>query len=200
MKNNTLILILGIITYFASCSDSGKEAILVDGNEFPPLTASAIKEPYPDNPDKFKVTIKDNQGNVLEEGEYNSNLREGAWTIYHTNGYPKEILSYVAGQKHGIWLTLDNRGQLLERAYFYNDSRNGPYIKYNRSRIKEEHTYRDGVLSGSFKKFYDNGKIMEESNYVDGKLDGLARWYDQEGNVTIEYEYKNGEWINPEAN
>ena len=199
MKIKTLIFIVGIITYFASCSDSGNKAILVDGSEFPPLISSAIKEPYPDSPDKIKVTINDTQGNILEQGEYNSNLREGAWTYYHANGYPKEIVSYVAGQKHGLWLTLDNRGQLLEKAYFYNDNRNGPYIKYNRSRIKEEHTYLNGALSGPLKKYYDNGKIMEESNYENGKLDGLARWYDQDGNVTIEYEYKKGEWIDPDA-
>ena len=192
MKNKTLIFLFGTIAYFVSCSDSGNKTIMVDGSEFPALSASAIKEPSPDNPDKFKVTINDTQGNILEQGEYYLGLRDGAWTFYHPIGYPKEIVSYIAGQKHGLWVTLDNNGQLLERAYFYNDDRNGAYIMYNRSRIKEEHTYRDGVLSGSLKKYYDNGKIMEESNYVDGKLDGMARWYDQEGNVTIEYEYKNG--------
>ena len=87
-----------------------------------------------------------------------------AWLAMHDKS-PKEIASFVGGQKHGSWVSLDNRGQLSERAYYAMDKKNGLYIKYNRTRIKEERYYLHDLLHGTVKKYYDNGSIMEESNY-----------------------------------
>ena len=198
MRVTKTLFIICIVTVFNACKKDNTSAILVDGSEFPPIPASAIKEPYPDIEHMVKVTINGNQGNILSQGDYYFGLREGAWTEFHPNGYPQYITSYVNGSKQGVWMAFDNRGQLLERSYYSNDQLHGNYIKYNRTRTKEERFYQNGQLEGSFKKYYDNGNIMEESNYKNGKLHGMARWYDQEGNVTIEYEYVDGEWINPE--
>jgi len=186
------------IFLFLNACDQSPDSIEVDGNGYPPLPVYSIKEPYPDDPLRIKVTVYDDQKNVLEQGEYYNSLREGAWTIFHPNGFPKEVVGYVHGQKHGFRISLDNRGQLLERSYYMNDKKNGLLVRYNRSRVKEEYTYSEDVLDGSVKKYYNTGNIMEESNYLNGKLEGIARWYDQEGNVAIEYQYKDGVWLNPE--
>ena len=199
MKILKIILIVSIMSSLVACDSGRNENILVDGSEFPPIPASAIKEPYTEDGGMIKVTINNSQGNITSQGDYNNNLREGSWTEFHPNGFPSVITSYVDGMKQGLWMSLDNRGQLLERAYYYNDQLHGNYIKYNRTRVKEERYYLNGQLEGPLKKYYDNGNLMEESVYRGGKLNGMARWYDQEGNVTIEYEYVDGEWVNPEG-
>ncbi|MCZ6522144.1 MAG: hypothetical protein O6848_11675 [Bacteroidetes bacterium] len=199
MKICKVIFVLGMIPAFFSCSEPKESSILVDGSEFPTLPASAVKEPYVDQADMVKITINNSQGNITGQGDYNMGFREGTWTEFHPNGFPQFITSYVNGRKQGLWMSLDNRGQLLERAYFHEDNLHGNYIKYNRTRIKEERYYVNGALEGPLKKYYDNGNLMEESIYSGGKLNGTAKWYDTEGNVTIEYEYVNGEWINPEG-
>ena len=199
MKIKNAILSFFILTIVFACENSKKSPILVDGSEFPAIPASAVKEVYADNENLIKVTINGNQGNILSQGDYYFGLREGAWTEFHPNAFPQFITSYVNGYKQGVWISFDNRGQLLERGYYSNDQLHGNFVKYNRTRLKEERFYQNGQLAGSFKKYYDNGNIMEESTYKNGKLDGSARWYDQEGNVTIEYQYVDGEWINPEG-
>jgi len=199
MSKMRALITISLLSILSACGGKEDRSILVDGSEFPPIPASAIKEPYPDNPELIKVTINNSQGNIVSQGDYNRGFREGTWTEFHPNGFPMAMTSYVNGSKQGLWMTLDNRGQLLERAYYHEDQLHGSYIMYNRTRIKEERFYKNGALEGQLKKYYDNGNIMEESTYSEGKLNGIARWYDQEGNVTIEYEYKNGEWINPEG-
>ena len=196
MKSRYLIT-FGLVMFLYAWDDKKNNAILVDGSEYPPLTVSAVKTPYADNPDLIKVSATNTEG-LTEEGDYLYGLRNGIWTEYHANNYPKLVTGYVEGKKQGLWISLDNRGQLLERAYYHNDQLHGAYIIYNRSRIKEEYFYADGLLEGPVKKYYPNGNILEESNYKNGNLDGIAKWYDQEGNVTIEYEYKDGEWLNKE--
>ena len=198
MRTKKAILGIGLISILFAC-DGKDTSILVDGSEDPPLPASAIKEPYVGKEDMVKVTINNSQGNIVSQGDYNFGFREGTWTEFHPNGFPMAITSYVGGLKQGVWISLDNRGQLLEKAYYHADQLHGNYIKYNRTRIKEESFYQNGLLEGALKKYYDNGNIMEESTFDNGKMDGIARWYDQEGNVTIEYEYVDGEWINPEG-
>ncbi len=194
MKLKYLITI-GLVLVLFACEDKSNNVIIADGREYPPLAADAVQTPYTDNPDLTKVTLTNSEG-LPEEGDYLNGLRNGIWTEYHANNYPKSITGYVEGQRQGLWISLDNRGQLQERAYYHNDKLYGAYVKYNRSRIKEEYFYVNGLLEGPVKKYYANGNILEESNYKNGKLDGIAKWYDQEGNVTIEYEYKDGEWLN----
>ena len=196
MKSKFLIT-FGLVIFLYACDDKPNNAIIADRSEYPPLSDNSVQTPYTDNSGLIKVTAKNSEG-LTEEGDYLNGLRNGNWTVYFANNYPKSITGYVEGKKQGLWISLDNRGQLQERAYYHNDKLHGEYVKYNRSRIKEEYFYENGFLEGPLKKYYPNGNIMEESNYKNGKLDGIAKWYDQEGNVTIEYEYKDGEWLNKE--
>jgi antitoxin component YwqK of YwqJK toxin-antitoxin module len=149
--------------------------------------------PYDDGSGLVKVTSYATDGTILEQGDYLNNFREGVYTEFHVNGYVKTTCGYVRGKKQGQWVSMDDKGQLLERGTYHLDVLNGPYVIYNRSRIKETRNYVNGELNGQVEKFYPNGTIMERSNYTDGQLDGVARWYDQQGNLSIEYTYKNGE-------
>ena len=113
MKNGFLGFILPIALLSASCNTSPETSVLADGGEVPPLPTTAVKEPMGDG--FTKVAINDNNGFLLEQGDYFGGLREGTWTEYFTNGFPKTITGYVGGRKHGTYVLLDNRGQLLER-------------------------------------------------------------------------------------
>ncbi len=189
-----VIILFGVL-FLASCTDKSPEqptAVVAD------MPAGAVQEPFEDNPNMVKVTVSDAAGNITAYGIYINGLREGSWTELHPNGHVKNVTGYVNGLKEGQSVEIDNRGQLLERFTYHNDKLDGPYTKYNRSRIKEIKNYKNGLLEGKVEIFYDNAKVMEESYYKNGKRDGIAKWYDQEGNVTIEYTYVDGEWIQDE--
>ncbi len=185
------IYLLSILALAVACS--GGETT---GGEYVDLPGSAVKEPYDDGSGIVKVAVYDANDAVLEQGNYHQGLRQGAYVVYHPNGFIESVTSYVNGKKEGLYMLLDNRGQLLEEGYYHNDLLEGKYTVYNRTRIKETRHYRQGQLNGPREKFYANGTtVMERTNYVDGTLDGVARWYDQQGNLTIEYVYKNGELV-----
>ena len=187
-----------LVIFFAllivACSNDSS----VSGDTMLPLPpAHAQIEPYDDGTGLIKVTRYAPDG-ILEQGDYLNNFREGVYTEFHANGYVKTSCGYVRGKKQGQMLTLDDKGQIQERATYHNDVLNGPFFIYNRTRIKEKRNYVDGKLSGMLEKFYPNGTIMEVSNYFDGQLNGVARWYDQEGNLSIEYTYEDGQLVEEE--
>jgi antitoxin component YwqK of YwqJK toxin-antitoxin module len=190
MKKVIIILVLGV---FISCNE--QKTVSNDGGMIPMLPVAAQLEPYDDGSGLVRVTTYATEGNVLEQGDYLNNMREGIYTEFHPNGYIKSTVGYVHGKKQGQLISMDNRGQLLERSTFHNDILHGSYVKYDRSRIKEKKEYVNGNVSGQVEKFYANGKIMERSNYTDGMLNGVAKWYDQQGNLTIEYTYNMGELV-----
>lgn len=165
---------------------------------FADLPAGAIQESYPDNDHMVRATVYGTDRVVLQQGDYVDGIRQGVWTEFHPNGFVKQVVGYVNGNKQGQQLELDNRGQLLVRSTYYQGELHGDYVKYNRTRIKEKKSYDKGKQNGQNEIFYANGTVMEQSNYVDGQMDGPAKWFDQEGNVTIEYLYKNGELIKDE--
>ncbi len=189
-----VIILFGVL-FLASCANetTDQPAVVVAN-----MPAGAVQEPFEDNPNMVKVTVNDAAGNVIAYGVYNNGLREGSWTELHPNGHVKNVTGYVTGLKEGQSVEIDNRGQLLERFTYHNDKLEGPYTKYNRSRIKEAKNYKNGLLEGKVEIFYDNAKVMEESYYKNGKRDGIAKWFDQEGNLSIEYTYVEGEWIEDE--
>jgi len=189
-----VIILFGVL-FLASCTNETADQPTVAAANMP---AGAVQEPFEDNPNMVKVTVSDATGNITAYGIYVNGLREGSWAELHPNGHVKNVTGYVNGLKEGQSVEIDNRGQLLERFTYHNDKLEGPYTKYNRSRIKEVKNYKNGLLEGKVEIFYDNAKVMEESYYKNGKRDGIAKWYDQEGNVTIEYTYVDGEWIKDE--
>jgi len=144
--------------------------------------------------DGWQKGSKTNSKEELEEdGTYFNGKREGAWNTYHTkNGLISSITHYKDGLKNGAFIQMNDRATVELVAYYINDKLEGPYRKFNRSKIKEESLYKNGKLDGVRKQFYDDGSIQLESVYVNGKRNGVEKYYDQEGNVTIEYEYNNG--------
>ncbi len=53
--------------------------------------------------------------------------------------------------------------------------------------------YKNGVLHGSYKSWYDNGNKFMEMNYVDGKIEGpFKEWDESTGTVVCEAVFKDG--------
>ncbi|MEQ8574188.1 MAG: hypothetical protein RIB63_09005, partial [Fulvivirga sp.] len=156
MKKLFLVL---ISTYLISCGKTEEfSAATIEG--LAELPAGAIKEPYDDNPDMVKVTINRATGNA--EGDYLNGQRVGTWTEYHQTGLVKSSASYVNGVQQGLFTEIDDRGQLQRISYYHNGQLHGSWKEFNRARVKEERTYKNGKIEGVVKVYYDTGNIMEE--------------------------------------
>ncbi len=135
-------------------------------------------------------------GKLLGEGYLRGGEKDGTWITYHKrNGLVESVIGYKNGSKEGPYMKADDKGSVTERGFYVSNKLEGPRVKFNRTRIKEESNYQNGQLEGARKLFYDNGKIQEEGNFKNGKRHGENKWFDQEENVTIAAEYAAGEKV-----
>lgn len=143
------------------------------------------------------VETRDANGILQERGQVLNGLKTGIWTVYHPDARIKSISSYAGGKLNGLYMEMNNRGQVELEAGYKNGNLDGSYIKYKSgSRKLEERNYVNGKLNGLFRKYNERkNTISQEINYKDGLQHGSLKYYDEEGNITMEYEYKDGEKI-----
>ncbi len=191
MNYRLIISLCLTISMFAACGGGGSSA----------PKAKAVKSgdysltPYTGIAGLQKAVKKDAQDNVAEEGDFLNGQRESTWITYHKGAkshMPETSTTYRGGVKHGLFMAIDDRGNITEKGFYANGNLDGRVYKFERGRIKEETDYKNGKIDGERKIYYSNLQLQEAGTFKDGKRDGYARWYDQDGNVTIEYQYKNG--------
>ena len=194
-KNSYLVLVFAIALN-SGCAEqtnnSRDAALSLEGFEI---------TPYKNVNNAFHVTKKNDKEVLVEEGDTKGKAKEGPWITYHKSNrskhIPETITTYKNDKKNGLFLRIDDKNNLKERAYYVDGILEGERMLYNRSRIKEIAFYKNGKLEGERKMYYENGndKLQEESFFKNGERHGTSKWYDQDGNVTIEYEYENGKKI-----
>jgi len=57
--------------------------------------------------------------------------------------------------------------------------------------IKEEFTYKQGILHGKATAWYKNGQIRRRGSYSYGQISGRWEFWDENGKKTVEANYKN---------
>lgn len=107
---------------------------------------------------------------IVEEGVYVNNKKEGLWISYYPNGMKKSEITYKNGRP------------------------NGPYkLYYENGVVQEEGTWGGNKNTGSFKRYYPSGKVQQEFNFNEaGKREGIQKYYYENGQVMIEGEWKDG--------
>lgn len=139
---------------------------------------------------------KDADDKTIAEGGLMNGEKHGTWITYHKkNGMVESVIAYNQGIPHGAFIKINDKGYITEKGIYDNGEFNGDYLKYIRSKIKEEATFVDGKLDGVRKQYFDDGKIMSEGAYKMGVKDGSFKYYTQEGDVKFEQTYKNGDKV-----
>ncbi len=165
------------------------------GGELVPLGAERIT--YEDSEVSYVYSQVD--GNTLQEGNEVDGQKHGAWLTYDDKGSISALTTYHYGKKEGITIAFDKQGYPSVKSNYHHDQLSGDYRVFKRGKVIETRNYIDGQLEGPVKKYYESGKMLEESNYRNGQLDGIAKWYDQQGELTIAYRYENGELVDKNA-
>ncbi len=104
---------------------------------------------------------------------------------------------FFAVSAQAVIYTSDNTYQVDE--ILYDKKTNMPItgevrgiVNLNDNSMTVELPYKDGVLEGLAKTYYENGNLKAELPYKDGVLEGLAKTYYENGNLAGEESYKNG--------
>ena len=187
-----VVLLIGY-TVFKNTGDGANQAYSVPVG---PVDASGYTVLEVEGTPVKKLEKRDANGILQESGETLDGLKTGTWMTYSSEGRVKTISPYLAGKLNGVYLEMNDRGQVELQASFTDDILHGSWTKYKSgSRKEEERFYNMGQLDGD-NKFYDQrGKLQKEIGYKNGVQHGMFRHYDENGNVTLEYEYKDGEKV-----
>jgi antitoxin component YwqK of YwqJK toxin-antitoxin module len=195
MKNPVIIILVSLVIGLIGCQNAGtstSNSVAAEGFNAAGSTVSSIE-----GTDVKVIETKDANGLLTERGATLNGLKTGTWTTYYSDQRVKTIASYAAGKLNGLYMEINDRGQVELQAFYKDGMLNGKYAKYKQgSRKLEEREYLMDKLNGVFKKYDDRqSKLQQEIHYKDGVQDGLLRYYDEDGNITMEYIYKNGEKV-----
>lgn len=107
---------------------------------------------------------------IVEEGNYIDNKREGIWKKYYPTGVLKSEITYFNNYPKGAYKVYYPNGQLEEESIWM----------YNKNK-------------GSFRRYHENGKIAQEFNFGEnGKRNGVQKYYYPNGKPQMTVEVKNG--------
>ena len=80
---------------------------------------------------------------------------------------------------------------------FYSDKSSRPFTGKCRvffsdsDLVKEEFTYKHGILHGAATTWYKNGQMRRQGYYSHGRISGKWEFWDEQGNKTVEAYYEN---------
>lgn len=102
---------------------------------------------------------------VIEEGNYLDDKKNGLWKAYYANGNKKSEVE------------------------FKNNKANGKYVTYyENGKTEEEGTWKNNMNIGTFKRWHSNGNIAQEKTMnSSGKPDGLVTYTYSNGKKEMEF-------------
>lgn len=139
-----------------------------------------------------KGKVLDENGVMIFDGEFVDNKLEGLGTMVLD-----EELTYI-GEIHGT--QAEGKGKILTNGKlhyeggFHNNGREGfgtLYDTENGSR-KYEGQWKNDLMDGIGKEFYDSGKLFYEGEYSQGVMNGTGKIYNEDGSLNFEGQMKQG--------
>lgn len=106
-------------------------------------------------------------------------------TDYDKEGYA--LIQELNGQHHGWWMVFSkDHVKKWERFYLFG-KQNGPERAWDSNGVLiEERSFKDDVLDGSWKTFYNNGQLKNDAWFTAGTPDLFSKWYSKEGTLITE--------------
>ncbi|AJY47799.1 hypothetical protein TM49_22355 [Martelella endophytica] len=84
-------------------------------------------------------------------------------------------------------LTFDEAGNIAARTPYKDGEKDGTEVWYwADGKTRREITWKDGVLNGPWRSYYQDGKLEAENDHVDGRIDGVERKYHENGKLAAE--------------
>ena len=156
--------------------------------------------------DKY-ITYYEN-GQIMEEGNYEDGKVEGEWSGYYENGQIRYKIYYKNDKEEGKWSGYYENGQLKDEGNFKNTGEpflsdyihtNDDFSDHNRN----NEYYSLNRKFGKWIEYYDNGQVRSKGNYTgfSHSRNGTWTWYHKNGQKLGQGIYKdrlpwNGLFIN----
>jgi antitoxin component YwqK of YwqJK toxin-antitoxin module len=128
--------------------------------------------------------------------------RDGTDTSYFKNGCRQSIQSFKLGKLNGKSTVFYESGKKEREISHVNNMIQGEFILFENNEKNdtiEYHTYKNNLMDGPQKYYYENSKLGKHVYYKAGLLDGPHTTYTDSGKVEMKLHYKqgkkDGKWI-----
>lgn len=102
--------------------------------------------------------------------------------------------SYVDNRKEGLWKKYSFAGKLRSEIFYVHNRPEGKYtIYYPNGQVEESGSWVQNKNTGSFRRFYANGNPQQKFEFSDnGKRNGLQQYFHENGQLELEINIVNG--------
>lgn len=138
-------------------------------------------------------------GQLMAEGAYVGNRREGVWKRYWPTGKLKSLITYKMGRPIGPYTTYYPDGKVEEDGSWDLDRNIGRFKRFHTNgKLAQDFHFNDyGIRNGVQKYYHENGQLAVEVEITNGKEDGTLKRYYANGDLHQVAEF-NGGVINSE--
>jgi antitoxin component YwqK of YwqJK toxin-antitoxin module len=144
------------------------------------------------------VFSRDTIGELVLEGHYLNDRKEGTWVTWYPTGIVMRVEEYSNGMRDGLFLEIDSKGALTSMAFYRENLLEGISRQYGRAgKPIWEKNYKADKLHGRARIYYDGGILQEDSWYKNGLRDSVAVWYDTKTQKIAENHYREGRLEGP---
>ena len=129
---------------------------------------------------------------------YQQDKLEGEYMRYDEEGKLLEHGQFHQGQMHGLWnFYYANSTQIKERVHFKDGQEMGYYESFYLNGNKKSDGYYKGEdnMDSIWHLYYETGELMEDAIYKDNWENGLVHTYDKDKKVTKEILYNKGKVV-----
>lgn len=131
---------------------------------------------------------------VIEEGNYQANKKQGLWKRYFPNGKILSEITYDRNIPNGPYKTYYPTGKLEEQGNWSFNKNTGDFKRFHpNGQVSQDFTFNDnGIRNGVQKYYHENGQLELEVDIVMGKEEGTLKRYYANGDLKETKEFKSG--------
>jgi len=119
--------------------------------------------------------------------------KHGIYQSFFENGQLKMTVPYIKNKKNGLGIIYNELGRKTEEAQFKNDMLNGirKILDSESGEVVISETYVDDDFEGPYKSYFPNGQIKQEGQYINGAMNQLWKYYYPNGQMKEAVHFSN---------
>ena len=131
---------------------------------------------------------------VIEEGNYQANKKQGLWKRYYSSGKLQSEITYKDNIPNGPYSTYFPTGVLEERGNWSYNKNIGDFERYHPNGVKSQAFIFDnnGVRNGTQFYYHENGKPELVVDIINGREEGIMKRYFANGDLKETKDFSGG--------
>jgi len=198
-KKNVIFLLLIFVSFFG-CAEHTTKKIKKQLN---------VRQLETSNNNNQMIVEFYDSGQIKSKVCFKNGIQDGISKYYHQNGKLKMLVNISDGKIDGTRKDFFESGELMLESIFqkgilkkrirYSKAQKkiseAIYKHDQKGNILSEKTYKNKLLNGIFREYYNNRKLKTLCVYKKGKKEGIEKIFDKKGNISQINYYSNGDII-----